>query len=203
MIRINSGLSIPTSELRFSASRGGGPGGQHVNKVASRVTLSFDVRNSPSLDDADRARLEDKLRSRITTAGILSLSSHSTQSQAANRADVVERFATLGRAPVRRRRRGRPTGPGAASRGGHPSSDGPRAEEPPPGGPNPAAATTARTARGREAVAAVRARLALVVHGAARPAGAAPSPGPSRTSPRHRHAAPSTKWSASRWSRSA
>ncbi|NIR58541.1 MAG: aminoacyl-tRNA hydrolase, partial [Gammaproteobacteria bacterium] len=66
MIRINDTLSIPENELEFRASRASGPGGQHVNKVSSRVVLRFDVRRSPSLDPAQKRRIERKLPTRIT-----------------------------------------------------------------------------------------------------------------------------------------
>ncbi|HIN09714.1 MAG TPA: aminoacyl-tRNA hydrolase, partial [Phycisphaerales bacterium] len=49
MIQINSNLSIPKRELQFAYSTSSGPGGQHANKVATRVTLLFDVHSSPSL----------------------------------------------------------------------------------------------------------------------------------------------------------
>jgi ribosome-associated protein len=112
MIRINERLQIPESELTFTASRGGGPGGQHVNKVASRVTLAFDVAGSPSLTEADRRQLVDRLASRLTQEGVLQLSSHESRSQVANREQVTERFATLLRAalkPRKKRHRTKPT----------------------------------------------------------------------------------------------
>ena len=49
MIHIAEGLLIPEDEIRFTASRSGGPGGQNVNKVSSKVTLAFDVRNSAAM----------------------------------------------------------------------------------------------------------------------------------------------------------
>ena len=49
MIHIMDGLVIPEGEISFTASRSGGPGGQNVNKVSSKVTLAFDVRNSSAL----------------------------------------------------------------------------------------------------------------------------------------------------------
>lgn len=115
-VRINRRLQIPEGELRFTASRGGGPGGQHVNKVASRVTLSFDVDNSPSLDESDRERIRRKLANRISNEGVLSLSSHSSRSQAANRAELVDRFAGLIAEALRRSRPRRKTRPSRASR---------------------------------------------------------------------------------------
>ena len=51
-VEIDDTLSIPLGELNFRASRASGPGGQHVNKVSSRITLRFDVAGSPSLTDA-------------------------------------------------------------------------------------------------------------------------------------------------------
>lgn len=116
MITINRNLEIHESELRFTASRGGGPGGQHVNKVASRVTLLFDVRQSPSLSPTQRARIESKLAGRINKDGVLQLSSHASRSQAANRAALVERFEGLLRDALRRQRARRATRPTRASK---------------------------------------------------------------------------------------
>ena len=116
MIQVNDRLDIPEEELSFSASRGGGPGGQHVNKVASRVTLRFDVMNSPSLSRDQRAALLEKLGSRLTRDGVLLLSSHESRSQAANREEVVRRFAQLLREGLQRPKKRRPTRPTRGSR---------------------------------------------------------------------------------------
>ena len=116
MIQVNDTLEIPEEELTFSASRGGGPGGQHVNKVASRVTLRFDVMHSPTLSDEQRRALMEKLSSRLTRDGVLLLSSHESRSQAANREEVVRRFAQLLREGLHRPRKRRATRPTRGSR---------------------------------------------------------------------------------------
>lgn len=110
MIRIDDRLEIPPDEITFVASRGGGPGGQHVNKVATRMTLRFDVANSPSLTEPQRRRLRKMLASRINRDGVLQLSSHAHRSQLANREALLVRFAeTLAAAlkPPRRRKKTR------------------------------------------------------------------------------------------------
>ncbi len=116
MVSINESLEIPEDELSFSASRGGGPGGQHVNKVASRVTLRFDVAKSPSLTETQRQALLQKLASRLTREGVLLLSSHESRSQASNREEVVRRFAQLLREGLRRPKKRRPTRPTRGAR---------------------------------------------------------------------------------------
>jgi len=113
MIEIDAELSLPEDEIRFTASRGGGPGGQHVNKVASRVTLLFDVERSPSLSASQRSRIREALANRITRDGVLQLTTHATRSQAANRELLVERLRALladaltERAPRKRTRPGK------------------------------------------------------------------------------------------------
>lgn len=92
---ISSGTIIPFSELSFRTSRSGGPGGQNVNKVESKVELLFDVAGSPSLTDNQRARVRSRLRSRIDSSGILHLSSQSSRSQRENREFVVAELARL------------------------------------------------------------------------------------------------------------
>jgi len=95
MIHILPGVSIPEDELRFAASRSGGPGGQNVNKVSSRVTLTFDVQGSRALSDGHKRIVMKKLATRINKEGVLRIISQRTRSQELNRADVIERFAEL------------------------------------------------------------------------------------------------------------
>ncbi|MEZ4538850.1 MAG: alternative ribosome rescue aminoacyl-tRNA hydrolase ArfB [Chloroflexota bacterium] len=95
VIVINETLSLPETELQFRFSTGGGPGGQHVNKTATRVTLLFDVANSPSLDEGTRVRLLDRLASRIDGRGLFHIDVHESRSQWQNRAAAVERFRSL------------------------------------------------------------------------------------------------------------
>jgi ribosome-associated protein len=95
MIPIDDGPSIPEEEIVFTHSRSGGPGGQNVNKVNTRVILWFDVRNSPSLNDEQRNIISRRLANRINKDGILYISSQGSRSQAANRRDAVERFRDL------------------------------------------------------------------------------------------------------------
>src|ERR1044071_375395 len=95
MIHITGDLLIPEVEIRFTASRSGGPGGQNVNKVSSKVTLAFDVRHSTVLSDEQKRKITGKLATRINKEGILQIVSQKTRSQELNRADVLERFADL------------------------------------------------------------------------------------------------------------
>jgi ribosome-associated protein len=95
------GLEIPEGELEFVASRSGGPGGQNVNKVSSKVTLRFDVGLSSALSVEQRTRIQRRLASRINKDGVLQVHSQRTRSQDLNRADAIERFAELLRAALR------------------------------------------------------------------------------------------------------
>jgi ribosome-associated protein len=101
VIAIAPGVEIPESELEFIASRSGGPGGQNVNKVSSRVTLRFDLGRSSALSEEQRQRIRAKLSSRINKEGVLQVTSQRTRSQDLNRDDALERFAELLRAALR------------------------------------------------------------------------------------------------------
>lgn len=104
---VSAALSVPRAELEFRASRSGGPGGQHVNTSSSRIELVWDVATSPSLDDAQRARLRSRLASRLDSRGRLRLVAQAERSQLRNREAVVTRFVEIvGRAlavPKRRK----------------------------------------------------------------------------------------------------
>lgn len=101
MVEIGEGIAIPEEELSFVSSRSGGPGGQNVNKLETRVTLRFDLAGSPSLTEEQKARLRERLATRVTRAGVLHVTSQKHRSQSANREAAVERFAELLREALR------------------------------------------------------------------------------------------------------
>jgi ribosome-associated protein len=115
-LEINDRVHIPLAELSFRFSRSSGPGGQHAQKSSTRVELLFDVASSPSLTDAQRAKVQDRLAGHIDSGGTLHLTSQSERSQLRNREEVIARFQMLMRQALRRRKRRRPTHPTAASR---------------------------------------------------------------------------------------
>lgn len=115
LIVIADDLTLPASELRYRFSRAGGPGGQHVNRSETRVELLFDVGGSPSLTEAQRARLLNRLAGYIGGDGVLRLVSTAGRSQLANRAEVTARFRALLATALRRQKRRVPTRPGPAA----------------------------------------------------------------------------------------
>lgn len=94
-IIIKEKIAIPISELIFQFSISSGPGGQHANRSATRVTLLFDVINSPNIDDATRSRLQDKLAQRLDKKGILRIQAQDSRSQKRNREIAISRLMTL------------------------------------------------------------------------------------------------------------
>lgn len=92
---------ILNAELNFRTSRSSGSGGQHVNKVATRVELLFDVDASQFLSDAQKQRIRRKLHNRITKEGILLLDCSETRSQHRNKQLVIEQFENLIREALR------------------------------------------------------------------------------------------------------
>jgi ribosome-associated protein len=105
-------LTIPAAELHERFSRSSGPGGQGVNTADSRVELSFDVANSPSLPPRLRDRLLERLASRLVN-GVLTIAASEHRAQLANRTAARERLAALLRAaaapPPPKRRPTKPT----------------------------------------------------------------------------------------------
>jgi ribosome-associated protein len=95
MIQIMKDLFIPEDEVSFTASRSSGPGGQNVNKLNTKVTLSFDVGGSAALSDEEKRLIRAHLASRINNEGILQVISQRTRSQELNRADALKRFSEL------------------------------------------------------------------------------------------------------------
>lgn len=109
-LEIKEGLGIPLSEVELRASRSSGPGGQHANVTASRVEAVFDVRASAALDDAQRARLLERLGPVVTAVA------QESRGQARNRELALQRLAEKIAAGLVVPRSRRPTKPSRAAR---------------------------------------------------------------------------------------
>jgi ribosome-associated protein len=107
---------LPEQELEESFIRSGGPGGQNVNKVASAVQLRFDVRGSPSLDDATKQRLLALAGRRASRDGVLVITARNHRDQALNRAEARTRLAELLRQAAIQPKKRKKTRPTAAAR---------------------------------------------------------------------------------------
>ena len=95
MIEIGSGIFISEDELVFRFSRSGGPGGQNVNKVNTRVTVLFDVARARSFSDEQKRRILKRLATRADKDGVIRVVSQRYRTQKANRRAVVERLEEL------------------------------------------------------------------------------------------------------------
>lgn len=83
------------SELNFKAVRSSGAGGQNVNKISSKVVLSFDLEASQALSDDEKTLLKENLSTRLTSENILILNCDEDRSQLKNKEIVVKRFLEL------------------------------------------------------------------------------------------------------------
>ena len=104
---------IPGNELLFAFSRSGGPGGQNVNKVASKVELRWNPTTSDALAGAlsldERAWVLQRLKNRLTTDGTLIITSTATRDQGKNRDDATEKLALIVRTALDRPKPRKPT----------------------------------------------------------------------------------------------
>ena len=97
-------------ELTFRMSRSSGSGGQHVNKVATRVELLFDVVHSAALSEREKAFILERLSNRITQEGLLQLASDASRSQLQNKKAVIKKFDELIEAALKPRKKRAKTG---------------------------------------------------------------------------------------------
>src|SRR5829696_8116158 len=95
MLEVTNGIRIPLDEFEWSFARSGGPGGQNVNKVASKAVLRWNFDGSPSVPDDVKARFRERFPSRLTTAGEVVLASELTRDQGRNREDCLEKLADM------------------------------------------------------------------------------------------------------------
>lgn len=94
-LSVSPTVTIPARELRWSASRSGGPGGQNVNKVSSKVDLRFDLETSEALTDTQKSRLRAAARNRLDEDGAIQIVVQDTRDQQKNLELARERLAEL------------------------------------------------------------------------------------------------------------
>ena len=111
-IPIGGGIAIDASELEIAYIRSPGPGGQNVNKVASAAQLRFDLRGSPSLTEAHKARAAALAGARLSNDGVIVVTASRFRTQSMNRDDAIARLVELlaeSALPPKARRATRPT----------------------------------------------------------------------------------------------
>lgn len=107
--------STLANEIVFSASRSSGAGGQNVNKVNTKITINFDVKNSQYLRDEEKETILKKLATRLTKDGVLILSSQENRSQLQNKETVILKLEKLIAKAFEKRKPRRPTKPSRGS----------------------------------------------------------------------------------------
>ncbi|WP_024768264.1 alternative ribosome rescue aminoacyl-tRNA hydrolase ArfB [Aquimarina macrocephali] len=104
--------SVIINELKFKAIRSSGSGGQHVNKVSSKIELTLDIMTSTGFTDDERLRLNQKLSSRLTKSGVLVLQCDDSRSQHRNKELVIKRLLDILKASLhipKKRKRTKPS----------------------------------------------------------------------------------------------
>jgi ribosome-associated protein len=116
MLEINEQIRIPDDEFQWSFVRAGGPGGQNVNKVASKAVLRWDVVGSSSVPADVKNRLTAQQRRRLTSEGKLVLNSQRFRDQEKNRQDCLDKLRDMLRQAATPPKRRKPTRPTRGSR---------------------------------------------------------------------------------------
>jgi len=106
---------IPPYEISFTTSRSGGPGGQNINKVNTKVEIRFDIKNSFHLTQQEKERILMRLKNRISSEGVLILTSQSERTQLMNRKKAEEKLFVLLASALTEKKKRRSTKPTSAS----------------------------------------------------------------------------------------
>jgi ribosome-associated protein len=115
-IRVTDRVTVPESAVETKAVRSSGPGGQNVNKLATKIQMSVDLGRVLGFEGDDLFRVREFLKSRLDAEGRLRVTSQATRDQARNRADCAAKVAELIRAALVRPKARRRTRPPRASR---------------------------------------------------------------------------------------
>lgn len=106
ILEISKEVAIPLSELDFVFTRSSGPGGQHVNKVSTRVEVIFDVVNSPSLTADQKETIVRKLKTRISRDGKIRVAAGESRSQFQNKREALRKLTEqIGQSLKRQKKR--------------------------------------------------------------------------------------------------
>ncbi len=116
MILIQEQIELLRHELIFSSSRSSGPGGQHVNKVNTKVELRFNINNSSVLTDEQKLLINNKLKNKITIEGDLIIVSQRTRSQLKNKMEAIDKLIEMLSKALKPRKKRIPTKPTRTSK---------------------------------------------------------------------------------------
>jgi len=102
-------VELLLKEISFSAVRSGGPGGQHANKVSSKVILQFNIQQTKALSDLERIRVTRQLSTKISKDSVITLTCDESRSQHKNKEVVIQRFILLMKSALKKPKRRVPT----------------------------------------------------------------------------------------------
>ena len=110
-LEINSAVGIPLSDIQFTFVRSSGPGGQNVNKVASKAVLRWNLRKASGIPEDVARRFETLYPSAMTSDGEVVLTSQKTRDSIKNKADCLEKLQSMLRLAFKRPKPRIPTKP--------------------------------------------------------------------------------------------